>query len=193
MTAIREIPKAEPQMMTSEPPEAVVAAEDERTKKLDLITDIQLILIRRIQNMVKWVVAIVAVAVLCLATVVVGVVVGVDIRDDVTAIRDDVRAVTGDQKAMMEAQEESHLKAEKVAEDVKETKEKVQEVADNVPKVEIDPETGEKVLVVTEKRPPKPKGSAAPAPKGKQYPPRPSWHKRPPPQGKYRVPLPALK
>ena len=67
----------------------------------------------------------------------------------------------------------------------------IDEIAETVPKVEVDPETGKKSLVVSEKKTNK-KGEPKPAPSPKQYPPRPPWHnppQAPPPKGKVRLPV----
>lgn len=143
----------------SNPPGVVVeeatpepqSIDDQRLEKMDLITDVQLILVGRFQRLFKAVIAAITLLCLCLAAMVVGVVTGLQMQGQ-------VGQVVADQKAMMEEQAKANEEQAKIAkqvkdtsEKVKETKDKVEEVADKVPEIEVDPKTGKKTVLLPTK------------------------------------------
>lgn len=162
---------------------------DKRMEKLDLITDIQLILVDRFQKLFKLMVGVAILMGLCLVAMVAGLGFGLSISKQVTAL-----VATG--KDMLEQTKQTKESVEKTQEKVDKTQEKVKEVADKVPEIEVDPETGEKTVLLPAKKKPDPEPSAsskAPPPPG---PPPPAGQKPEPPappQDKIRVPVNDLK
>lgn len=162
---------------------------DKRTEKLDMITDIQLILVDRFQGLYRTMIAALVVMGLCLVAMVGGLNFGLTLRDQIAGL---VKA----QSSMLKRQEKLAANAaaieksvEATQKSVENTEKSVKEVAEKVPEVQIDPVTGKTtVLLQTAKPkkhdPPTPNESAPPKPRPK-HPPAPS--------GKIRVPITDLR
>lgn len=168
---------------TTSPPES--SAEDARLVKLDLITDIQLILVGRFQRLFTVLVITAIVMFLCLAALVVGVIAGFDMRSQVAKLVADQKSMLAKQEALVKSAEDTKKSVAETAVKVAQTKKKVDEAVEAAPKVEIDPDTGTvtKVIIPIKRydpdagdpkdkahRPKHPKGDKPKTPKGVSLP-----------------------
>lgn len=128
---------------------------DDRLAKLDLITDIQLILVDRFQRLFKVMVGTAAVMLLCLIALVVVIIAGFNMSHQVARLVTTQRSMLNEQKALVQTSKDTKEAVKDTAEKVLATKEKVDEVVDSSPKLEIDPDTGKTKVVVPVKRPKK--------------------------------------
>lgn len=157
---------------------------DERTEKLDLITDIQLILVDRFQKLSKLMLVATVLMGLGLVAMAAGLAFGLSISNQVTNLLER-------QEALVKSIDEAKASVEEAKASVDQTQAKVDQVADKVPEVEVDPETGETSVLLPQKQkqaPPEPAPTASASSGGP-----PPGHDPPappaPPTGKIRVPL----
>ena len=176
--------------------EEMAKENDERANKLDLITDIQLILVDRFQTLYKTMVAALVVMGLCLVAMIGGLIFGLTIRDQVDGIVAAQGNMLERQEALVEKAEATKKSVEATQKSVEKTEEKVKEVAEKVPEIQVDPDTGKTTVLLpakpTTKRKPK---LSPPTPNGAAPPmlPGPKPQGPPPPPGKIRVPIETFK
>jgi len=114
--------------------------EDERLLKLDIITDVQLVLVEKYRR---------AAALMWVAIIIlfIGACVGVVAILFVADVGDRVSAVAAQQDKVLKAQEEAVKQGNATQEAVAETKKKVDEAVEASPKIEIDEQGKAKVVV----------------------------------------------
>lgn len=152
--------------------------EDERLRKLDIITDVQLVLVEKYRKAAQLMWVAIVCLILCLLGLIGGALIGIDIQNKIAHMLVEQKMVLSEQKAAKQAAEAAKEKANETAKKVDETSKKVDEAVEASPKIEIDAQGKAKVVVpVRKKEEPSPKAPPTTA-TGSPPPPAP-----PPPKG----------
>lgn len=153
-------------VLASLPPEP----EDERIRKLDIITDVQLVLVEKYRRAATLMWVAITLLVLSLASLTVGVFVGLAMQRQLASIASEQQGVIDEQKAAKKAAEETKAEVLSAKQTVNETAKKVDEAVEASPKIEID-NTGKAKVVVPIKKsddPKPPSSRPMPKPQGSQ-------------------------
>ncbi len=165
-----EIPTLSSVMWPPLTPTPVLAApepEDERIRKLDIITDVQLVLVEKYRRAATLMWVAIALLVLSLASLTVGVFVGLAMQRQLASIASEQQGVIDEQKAAKKAAEETKAEVLSAKQTVNETAKKVDEAVEASPKIEID-NTGKAKVVVPIKKSDDPKPRPTSKPQGAQ-------------------------
>lgn len=153
----------------------VVEEEDDRIKKLDIITDVQLILVEKYRRAATLMWVAIGLLALCGLGLGVGALIGLDVQERLIALAKEQQEMLEEQQQAKKAAEEAKKQAAETKREISETKKKVDEAVEASPKIEIDEQGKAKVVVPIKKAEPEPK----PEPKTTKAPPKPQTQASP--------------
>lgn len=162
--------------------------EDIRLRKLDIITDVQLVLVEKYRKAAQLMWVAIACLVLCIVGLALGALIGIDVQSKIGHLLSEQQGIVAEQKAAKQAAEEAKQEAAETKKQVVETSKKVDEAVEASPKIEIDAQ-GKATVVVpvkTAKKDEKDLPPKSPAPKGTGSPPPPA---PPPPKAEFPIQL----
>lgn len=136
-----------------ESPSSQEPCEDSRLAKLDLISDVQLILIDKYRSGAKLMVAAITVMVFILAAQILQFSRTLSLHGRVIVLAEKQETMMKEQQKLIEDSAESKKGVEQVRVAVARTEEKVDEAVEASPKLEYDPDSGKTKVVVPVKRP----------------------------------------
>lgn len=125
---------------------------EKKIDKVDLISDVQLITVGKLQGVVRLLWAAIIIVLLVLAAQVLQFARQLDLQGKFIVISESQREMLEEQKKIVEAAKESDRKVAEVKKEVSETKEQVKEAVEASPKIEIDPDSGQAKVVVPVKK-----------------------------------------
>lgn len=135
----------------------VAEEEDARIKKLDIITDVQLILVEKYRRAATLMWVAIGLLALCGLGLGVGALIGLDVQERLIALAKEQQQMLEEQQEAKKAAEEAKKQAAETKREISETKKKVDEAVEASPKIEIDDQGKAKVVVPVKKAEPEPK------------------------------------
>lgn len=129
---------------------------NDRIDKLDLISDVQLIVVGKFQSIVRLMWVAIIIVLFVLAAQVLQFFRQLDLQGKIIVISESQHKMLEEQRKIVETAKENTQKVAEVKKEVSETKEQVKEAVEASPKIEIDPASGKaKVVVPVKKSKPK--------------------------------------
>lgn len=110
----------------------------ESSDKLDIITDVQLILVEKYRRAAQLLWVAIGLLVLCGLGMMVGAAIGIDVQDKLVKLSNEQAIVLAEQRAAKVAAEEAKLKAAETKQEVTATKRRLDDAVEASPKIEID-------------------------------------------------------